>query len=181
MNMKIQEITRILDLPNVRQQTPDTCGPASMKAVLGYYGIVTTEPELVKLTNMDFEWGAEPEDMKRVFEDFGLEVEIKKHMKVKDLRLCTQNKIPVLIVLQAWGSGEYEENYDDSHYVVVKGVDDVVVRFEDPSSDSESELPIDEFETRWHGWDTDVDHWGMIIGPGSRSIDPIHRWVERMG
>lgn len=180
--MRIDEITRVLDLPNVRQATPDTCGPAAVKSVLGYYGIVATEKELIDAMRMDFRWGAEPEDMQRVMEEHGLEVEIKRGMTVDDLRLCTENGIPVIIVLQAWGDkDDYSEEWDDSHYVVVKGVSDETIRFEDPSSDFESELPIDEFVPRWHGWDKDIVGWGMLVGRGEHRVDPVHHWIEKMG
>lgn len=176
------KISKVLDIPNIRQETPDTCGPAAVRAILGYYGVDITEKELVKLMNVDPRWGAEPEEMAKVMRDFGLKVQIKSGMSIDDLRMLTNSGVPTIVVLQAWGEADdYSNDWDDSHYVVVKSVTDLVVMFEDPATYSESQLSIEEFEDRWHGWDEDIVSWGMIVRPGKLNVDPIHRWIEKMG
>ena len=180
--MKISEVTRVLDLPNVRQMDDYDCGPAAVRSVLGYYGIESVEKDVIRATKTSKKWGAEPDDMENALKAMGLEVFQKSGMTVDELRLCTQRRIPVIVAIQAWGDrDDYSDDWDDGHYVVVKGVDDSVVRIEDPSSDSESQLPIEEFEERWRGWDDPYVRWGMIVGPGTRKVDPIHRWVKKPG
>lgn len=170
--------TRILDVPNVRQWID--CGAAAMTAVLGFYGIPETEREVMALADTDEHWGTEPEDMARVMASFGLEPSESSGMTVEDLRAFTQSRWPVIVAIQAWADREdYGDDWEDSHYVVVKGVDDRTVWFEDPSTYSDAQLPIEEFEERWHGWDEDHVRWGMVIRPGRRRPDPIQRWAER--
>jgi len=180
--MKIDHVTtRTLDLPNYRQETPDTCGPSAIRAVLSYYGIDVTEKQVVAGVNMDPEWGAEPDEMVRYMSEFGLQPEIRSEMTIEDLKKYTQELIPVIVVVQAWGSGDYENDWDDSHYVVVKSVGDEFIMFEDPSSDSESMLTIKEFKKRWHGWDYDIVGWGIVVNPGELKIDPVQNWIEKLG
>jgi hypothetical protein len=64
---------------------------------------------------------------------------------------------PVMVMLQAWsesGSADWENDWDDGHFVVAIGFDKERFYFMDPSTPGQwAQVPRGEFVKRWH----DVD------------------------
>lgn len=73
------------------------CGPASLKMVLEYYGVLKTENELAKLCNTDTDSGTNDVSIKRVAESFGFSVEIKNNSSFEDIKFWIDKKVPLIV------------------------------------------------------------------------------------
>jgi uncharacterized protein len=154
-------------VPDVRQSTDYSCGASALQAVLSYWGIDSREGSLIKELNSSPETGTTPGSILDVASSRGLNAFIFENMSVDNLRMYTQEGIPVIVTAQAW-NGDYDtdgtwvtkipdswENFwEDGHYMVVIGVDSSNVYLEDPSLlGTRGVIPIKEFITRWHDYE----------------------------
>lgn len=102
---------------------------------------------------------------------------MKENMAVDDLKAALAAQSTVIVDIQAWTTQpnvDWENDWDDGHYVVLIGFSDEDVFFMDPSADGlYAYIPIDEFLKRWHDYEV-VDgviwknqHLGIIIEGGA--------------
>ena len=148
---------RTIPLPNIRQTTDYTCGPASLLAVFRYFGVAPRlgEMELAAEVGTTTEHGSDATALVRVARDHGLDAELKTGMRVEDLSRATRAGTPVLVLYQAWAddpAAADHAGYDAGHFSVVVGVDARNVYLQDPwIGGARGVLPRAEFERRWHG------------------------------
>ena len=150
----------LLRVPDVRQDENYTCGPSSLQAVLGYYGEEHFEADLAEQSHADPEEGPPPANLAKTARELGFQAEIKEHLTLEDLEKSVKEGVPVIIAAQAWRDDNekdkpWKEIWDSGHYMVVIGLDNKNVYFEDPSIfHSRGVIPRDEFLDRWH----DIDY-----------------------
>lgn len=159
---------KIIEFPDLRQMTTYSCGASALQSVLFYYGIDTKELELSKKLKTTPDWGTEHTEIEKIAIEYGLKVEMKEKMTIEDLKKFIDNKIPVILAIQAWQDRKinYENDYDDGHYVVAIGYDDKKIIFEDPSTIGRGFLTYEELEKRWHDItkkNKKLEHFGMAI------------------
>ena len=127
----------LLDIADVRQATPYTCGVASSLAILNYYGIETREDSLAELFGTTEESGTSPQQIVAGFASFGLEAILKVDTSLEDLSANLRDGIPTMVAVQAWldpyPAVDWSANWEDGHWVIVIGMDDRNIYFEDPS------------------------------------------------
>ncbi|MCE5214312.1 MAG: C39 family peptidase [Methanobacterium sp.] len=170
-----QNNTTLLNVPDVRQPTNSSCGPTALQAVLDYYGTDKPVDVLINMTNSS-ENGTTPDNIAQAARDLGFNAEIKENMTPQDLQQNINQGTPTIIVCQAWRDGNttnqsWKDDQDDGHYMVVIGIDDKNVYFEDPAIlGSRGFIPLQEFLERWHdqyenqtGNNTTVNHLGIMI------------------
>jgi predicted double-glycine peptidase len=150
--------TRLLDFPNTRQSFVYSCGPGSVQAVMAYYGENFRESDLIDKLKTDKDDGTYLRDMVKFLNANGLTTSLKQNMTTDELFSYINRKIPVIVLIQAWGNEEdFKNNYrtcwDDGHFVVVIGYNEKEVLLSDPAIFSTGYIPIGEFMERWH----DVD------------------------
>jgi len=147
---KKRNTTKFFYIPQVRQTTDYTCGPACASAIMAYYGkdIVETEiAEDAKTTKSD---GTMPEQLVKIFtkNDLNAKIEI---LTTEKLRSYIDKQIPVIVDIQAWGDKkDYSKDYSSGHYVVAIGYDENGFFFMDPSQFPYGYLEENELESRWH-------------------------------
>ena len=178
-----QNNTTLLNVPDVRQPTNSSSGPTSLQAVIDYYGTDIMVDKLMNMTNTS-ENGTTPDNIAQAARNLGFSVEVKENMTLQDLQQNINQGIPTIIVCQAWkdnSTGNWTNDTDDGHYMVVIGMDDQNIYFEDPAIlGSRGYIPLQEFMERWHdlyfnpqtGNNTTVNRLGIIITgaqPVSRS------------
>lgn len=169
-----QTNTTLLNVPDVKQPTNSSSGAAALQAVLAYYGTDTSLTELVNRTNTT-ENGTLPEDIAQAARDSGLTAEVRENMTLQDLHQNIDQGVPTIVLCQAWRdntTGNWTNNTGDSHYLVVIGMDDQNIYFEDPAIlGSRGYIPLQEFLERWHdqylnpetGNNTTVTHLGIVV------------------
>lgn len=176
----MQVPARLLRMPDVRQTTDYSCGPSALQAVLGYYGEEHFERDLMELCQADPEQGTPPARLAEAARQLGFQAEVRQHMTLQDLETSVEQGVPVIIAAQAWRLEEQKQTpwsqiWDSGHWMVVVGLDDKQVYFEDPSiQGSLGTIPREEFLHRWH----DIDdkpfiQGGVLISGKTPSPPPV--------
>ena len=171
-----QNTTTILNVPNINQPSNFTSGPTALQAVLAYYGSNTNLDKLINMTNSSPENGTFPRDIVQTASNLGFNAVIRENMSLEDLQMNIMQGTPIIVDAQAWkdnttNTQNWTDNQNNNHYMVVIGIDDTNVYFEDPAIlGSRGYIPNQEFLDRWHdtyqdstGNNTTNTHLGIVI------------------
>jgi hypothetical protein len=147
----------MLNVVDIRQATPYTCGVSAAQAILSYYGIDTREDLLAQKFGTTETSGTSPAQIIAGLESFGLVAVMKEDTTLDDLRSNIQQKTPTMVAIQAWlekyPPPDWNTDWENGHWVIVIGMDDSNVYFEDPSLlGSRGWLSQPEFLARWHDY-----------------------------
>lgn len=143
-------------LTRTRQGTEYSCGACALQAVLSYWGKEVDEADLMKLLRTTPEEGTYPENIVLGAHSLGFEAELKENLTLDDVERFTANGNPVIALAQVWRSEKgtaksAAEDWDDGHYIVILGVDEDYVYFQDPYVHmSKAFMPRKIFEDHWH-------------------------------
>lgn len=146
-------------LPDVRQATTYTCGPATLAAALAWYGRTATEPALAAKLGTTPDDGTTIADMVRVARSYGIDAQPREGLTLADLEAAIGAGEVVIVVLQAWAkpeppTGGYAGKWNEGHYVIPVAIDREAILFEDPAVEgARAYLTIAEFMDRWHAFD----------------------------
>ena len=182
-----QNSTKLLNVPNVKQPNNYSSGPASLEAVLDYYGTDVMVDELINITNTTPENGTLTRNIAQTAQNLGFNAEIKDNMTLKDLQQNMDQGIPVIINIPALNATNISnQNGTVSpvywHYMVVIGIDNENVYMEDPAIlGSRGYLTNQEFLDRWNytyhdpssGNNITAYHSGIIITGGTPVVFPL--------
>lgn len=145
---------KILVLPKLRQTYAYDCGAKATQSVLAYYGFDVREDEIMKAGSVTKD-GIQIKKIKEIIRRYGLKIKSGR-MDIQDLKKFIDQKIPVIIVLQAWTSKkkiDWKNNWSDGHYVVVVGYTKDKIIFADSSAFNYTYLTNNELIDRWHDID----------------------------
>ena len=89
--------------------------------------------------------------------EFGLQAELRESLKLEDLESALQESTTVIVDLQAWREKQdlsWNETWDDGHYMVLLGINEKNLYFEDPSLlGTRGFIPRREFLDRWYDYE----------------------------
>ncbi len=178
-------------IPDVRQSTGYSCGAAALQAVLAYWGTSEREDRLIERLRSTPDQGTHPDDIVRVAREFGLEAELREGLELADLSKALDRRTPVIVDLQAWRTASdrpWTELWEDGHYMVLLGLDDQNLYFEDPSLlGSRGFIPVPEFLDRWHDYEGEAPldasdrkyvHMAIFISGKEPARPPLLEKVE---
>ena len=143
-------------LTSTRQSTEYSCGASALQAVLSYWGKDVEEQELMQRLNTSPETGTYVGDIVRVAREFGFNAEVKENLTLPDLHAALTKGMPVIVCGQAWRSREnsdksVQEDWEDDHYIVVLGMDNKYVYYQDPFAKRGNAFVSHRvFEESWH-------------------------------
>lgn len=141
------------------------CGPATMKMVLGYYGIEKSEAELAKIMRHSKKLGTTNKDAVRVAKKLGFSVKVKRNSSFKDLEKWLNKKVPVIVDWFTRGRNDHgDSEVADGHYSIVAGLDDKYIYLQDPEIGRIRKLTRDDFKKVW------FDFRGKYIRPDRLDI-----------
>lgn len=144
------------------------CGPASLKIVLDYYGVVKTEQELAELASLNSELGINDKDIVRVAESLGFKAEIKNESSFEEIEGWLEKGVPVIVDWFTRGRQDYSDSeVADGHYSVVTGLDDEYIYLQDPEIGGERKIKREDFLKVW------FDFAGETIKPNELIIRQI--------
>ena len=135
----------MLDVKPFRQ-TAGMCGPASLKMVLGFFGMEKSEAELAELTHCDPEKGITAEVMVKAAESLGFKGLIKNFAEFEDIKKYLDKNTPVIV---DWFS------IDEGHYSVAIGLDDEFIYLRDPQQDDIHKIDLTTFKRVWFDFESD--------------------------
>ena len=153
---------RYLPVPLVTQQTNYSCGPASLLSVLYYWQVYTgDEQSLYGALGTTPENGTHPFKIIEVAKKMGLDSYFIDRLTINDLQYYLEQRITVILDLQAWSKlspeknkQPWEDTWEDGHYVVLIGLDNENVYIMDPSTHGYyAYVPIKELMVRWHDYE----------------------------
>jgi len=135
----------MLKVKPYEQQFSGYCGPASLKMVLAFYGIKTSEKKLAKLSACTKAKGTSSQNLVKTAKKFGLTGQIKDNLEVGQLKnYVIEKKIPVIV---AWFS-LYGCHYD-AHYSVVVGFNKNDIYLQDPEIGRLRTIELKSFKRVW--------------------------------
>jgi predicted double-glycine peptidase len=167
-----------IPVPNIRAQTPFTCGAAVLLAVCRFFGRgPEAESECVAVLRQhgfSARVGVHPRQMERAARTFGLEANILRDMDRHTLLDAIKRRIPVLLTLQAWAEGAkevsertYATTWDSGHWVIAIGFDKNGIVLEDPWLEaSRGYLSFESLAARWHDTEEKGRHYfrtGVLV------------------
>jgi len=145
--------TRVIDevavgqVVGTGQETPWTCGPAALRAVLAHYGIDVAEPELSLAAATAPALGARPEGMVAAAARYGARGDAFIMNSVGELADLLALGVPPIIIVDSWTRpGKV------GHYVVVTEIDPErgLATIMDPHNESHwRTLTLRELDERW--------------------------------
>lgn len=130
----------LLKIKPYREKKAGYCGPATLKMVLGYYGLNKTEEELAKITQTTPGEGMKVDNAKKALLELGFNVEIKDFASLDDIKGFIEKRLPVVV---DWFST------DDGHYSVVVGLDDHNIYLQDPELSEVRKMEKKTFKRVW--------------------------------
>jgi predicted double-glycine peptidase len=125
-------------LKRTQQATEYSCGASALQSVLSYWGTDVDEHELMKLMGTTEQEGTYPEKMVHAARALGFEAEARQNLSLEEVREFTAAGHPMIALAQVWRSQSQaavkraRDEWDAGHYIVVLGVDDEYVYFQDP-------------------------------------------------
>jgi len=126
------------------------CGPASLKIVLDYYGVVKTEKELGKMSGWDKNLGVDEKGIKKAAEVLGFNVKIKDNSSYSDIQKWLAKGVPVIVDWFTKGRIDYtDSDVSDGHYSVVAGFDGKFIYLQDPEIGKIRKLSRKDFMKVW--------------------------------
>ena len=153
------------------------CGPASLKIVLGCYGIEKSEKELAKLCRHNKNLGVDDEKIKKAAESLGFKVRIKNNSNFKDIESWLNKKVPVIVNWFTKGRQAYSESeVADGHYSVVAGLDEKHIYLQDPEIGKIRKLKRDDFMRVWFDFKGEYIKSNELI---VRQIIAIFKYKQR--
>ncbi len=174
----------LLDFPNTRQSFEYSCGPSAVQAVMAYYGEDFRESELIALLKTSKDEGTYIKDIVAFFHYKGFSTKEKHKMTTDELFGYIDKNIPVIVLIQAWGSekdfqNHYRDCWNDGHFVVVIGYTEKKVLISDPALFNVGYIPVAEFVDRWHDID-EVKTYQIGIAVYGKEPKFIHESLERI-
>jgi len=142
----------------------DSCGPASLKIVLAFYGVEKTEKELMRLCKVKSGsgLGTSAENIKNAAEKLGFGAKIKENSSFEDIKYWLKKKVPVIV--DWFTRGDNECSIADGHYSVVEALDGKFIYLQDPEIGKIQKLGKDDFLKVW------FDFKGKYIKPNELVI-----------
>ena len=176
--------TELLDFPNTRQSLDYSCGPSAVQSVLAYYGEDFRESELIGLLKTAKDEGTYIKDIVEFLHYQGFSTKEKHNMTTDELFRYIDNNIPVIVLIQAWGSekdfkNHYRDCWNDGHFVVVIGYTKKDVLISDPALFKAGYIPVSEFVDRWHDVD-EVKTYQLGIAVYGKKPKFIQEELERI-
>jgi predicted double-glycine peptidase len=142
----------MIDVPDIRQTTGYTCGPAAVRAALAVHGWQFSERALEDAMGATPNAGTSPRGILAAMRTIGF-AHTAGTMDLADLRHFTRRGVPVVaLITGSAGIG---------HYVTVAGVDRWYVYFHDPAGGTTAGYRRRRFLDVWR--DGDWRQWGVAI------------------
>jgi len=156
----------LTELP-VRGQWNDwTCGAAVILAILDFYNVSVSRPDIAKILQSSPQKGTAIATIENLFQSLNWKHD-SRQMTIKDLKRFAKINIPVICLIQAWSEPEcnWKEDLCAGHFVVVCGVNKSQLVVMDPYAKRKSLINFEKFLERWMSRERGKC-WGLAVyGP----------------
>ena len=150
--------TKFLKVPHYIQSDDSTCGPASLRMVMGYYGVDLSEKEIAVACNHTYELGCQGEDMVCAAESLGFDVYLKNNSTIGEIEKLINSGVPVIV---DWFCGDPPEG----HSSVVVGYNDKDMFILDPFLEEMRVVSKFDFRRCWFDFrETPITPENLYVG-----------------
>lgn len=122
------------------RQSAGLCGPASLKMVLEYYGVVVSEAVVARAAGATRTKGISKNGLIKAAKHFGFKVFAKERSTFRELGSFLRKGVPVIV---DWFSES------EGHYSVVIALDGKKITLMDPELGSKRQMPLHDFWRLW--------------------------------
>lgn len=148
---------RIIKVPYYKQRTNYTCGPASIKMVLKFFGIRKSESFLAKEGKTNSDVGTPPNELINLARNEGFYCYVQERSSIHIIRHFISQELPVVI-------NYVEPSFNDGHYAVVVGYKKGEMILNDPTNGKNFHISNKELYKRWNGRPyNNSKKWIMVI------------------
>jgi ABC-type bacteriocin/lantibiotic exporter with double-glycine peptidase domain len=152
------DVPRILDVPHYLQSDDSTCGPASLRMVMSYYGLNMSEEDIAGACGHSYELGCRSEDMACAAQALGFEVLLKNNSTIEELVRLVNAGVPVIV---DWFCGDPPEG----HSSVVVGASDKDLYILDPYLEEMRVVSKFDFRRCWFDfYETPITPDNLYVG-----------------
>ena len=120
----------MVDIKPRRQLTDYTCGPASLRTVLKFFGKNAYEKPMIKYAKINSNYGTSHTQMRKLARKYKFSCYTKENAGIKDIEHWIDKKVPVIVDYQDWGAN----NGRNGHYAVVIGYNKKFLTIADPAN-----------------------------------------------
>jgi len=145
-----------LNVPFFKQDTPYTCGPASIQMAMDFFGFFEGEKQLKKEVHADYDIGTTHKWMMDVVKKKGFYCREENESTLDDVCFLLNEKLPVIVHFT-------EPSENATHYSVVTGIENGAVILNDPWNGKDYRISEEEFLERWRSPDGQYTRWLMVI------------------
>jgi predicted double-glycine peptidase len=188
---QVGQVGQVGQVQALNQETPYTCGPAALRAVLRHYGTDVSEDDAATAVANVPVLGARPHGMVRGAQELGLHAVASYFRDTKALRPFVTHDVPIIVIVDS-----FLKPGKQGHYVVVTDMSENAVTIMDPHKEGNwRKLSLHEFDARW--WHRRPDENGemevakrlaIIVVPeavepeveaGNEKMAPVHGRIAR--
>jgi len=137
-----------INVPFFKQENWYTCGPACLRMVLAYLGIIKTEEEVTEACGTT-ELGTTSMQMSVAFQKYGIKASSVKNANINDLKHEINEIRPIIILIDP--SYIYGSLSGFGHFIVIVGFEDGEIVYHDPDEPDGKYMKCD-FETFLKAW-----------------------------
>ena len=153
-----EEPPRLLSVPHYLQSDDSTCGPASLRMVMAFYGLEVSEEDLAVACGHSYELGCRSEDMACAARAMGFDVYFKNNSTIEELSRLVNAGAPVIV---DWFCGDPPEG----HSSVVIGVSDDDIYILDPFLEEMRVVAKEDFRRCWFDfYETPINPNNLYVG-----------------
>lgn len=144
----MMRMTKLVAIKSFRQ-TPGFCGPACLKMIFEYNGVLVSEGAIAKTGNVKRTIGMSLESMKKAAKHFGFRLRSQDNATFADIQKLLKKGVPPMV---DWFSE------DDGHYSVVVGLDAKKIYLQDPEWGKVHPIDRQTFFRCWFDFPKDYLH-----------------------
>ncbi|MBU0907687.1 MAG: C39 family peptidase [Nanoarchaeota archaeon] len=166
---------KILNFPKLRQVYDHDCGSTAAQSVLAYYGIDIRGDRIMKLAKTS-NCGTPTKGILKVLRKYNLKC-ISQKMSISQVKRFLDKEIPVILLIQAWSAKkdvDWENDWNDGHYVVAIGYSKNKMYFEDPSPIERTYLTFNKLKKRWHDIESSTGRAHFNLGIAVYGKKPLY-------
>lgn len=153
----------LLNVPYFPQHREYTCGPASLRMVLAYYGRAIAEEMLAPLLGTNDVMGTDRERMSEIIKSHQLVPYERTDATLDDVRHLIDNGMPVIV-------RHLDDDEDFDHYSVVIGLDDAHITLNDPWFGAGIKHELGDFLVHWPcTYEKGQTCWMLGVGEGNEA------------
>lgn len=147
----------MLEIPFYKQKEDYTCGPVTIKMVLGFYGVKESVENLKNKCHVSETKGTTRANMIKVLKNFGLYVHAHADASLEEVGELLKKGKAVVVNFR-------EPSSNEGHYAVARGISGGKIFLRDPYNGADFSLKIKEFTAGWHGYHKSVNkNWIMAV------------------